>query len=276
MRAFISILSLAFLLVSCGPSRHAVHVEMRHPSKSGLDLAGKIVSVVYYTGRGDNADLASENMAVGFADVIETDNGTGKGSVGVFSVARKDGDCSAKDSLANLVIETDGDVVFLLDLELSDNLTPEGTPVKVAIYCYDALNKVDVVKKFVGNTVIPSSSQEGMISDARTVGKHIAESFKAQWKHEQYSIAYYDSIKWYEALERAEQYDWKGAMEVWFTLLESSDVMKRAAAEYNIAVACYMLGDVELAREWLDRSDKENKLPTLSDPLHKRIEARKR
>lgn len=276
MKNLFSILSLVFVIVACGPSRHAVHVEMRHPSKSGLDLAGKIVSVVYYTGGDDTENLASENMAAGFAEAIETDNGVGKGRVGVFSVTRKAGNYSAKDSLANLVIETDGDVVFLLDSELSDNLTPEGTPVKVTMYCYDALDKDDVVKKFVGSTAIPSSSQEGMLSDAQTVGRHIAESFKAQWKHEQYSIAYYDSIKWYEALERAERYDWKGAMDVWFTLLESGDVMKRASAEYNIAVACYMLGDLELAREWLDRSDEENKLPTLSDALRKRIEARKR
>jgi hypothetical protein len=53
-------------------------------------------------------------------------------------------------------------------------------------------------------------------------------------------------------------------------------MMKRASAEYNIAVACYMLGDFDLALEWLDRSDADNKLPTLSDGLRKRIEARQR
>ena len=60
------------------------------------------------------------------------------------------------------------------------------------------------------------------------------------------------------------------------TILDSKDAMKRASAEYNIAVACYMLGDLELASEWLDRSDAENKLPVLSDGLRKRIEARQR
>ena len=74
---------------------------------------------------------------------------------------------------------------------------------------------------------------------------------------------------------KAEQYDWKGAMDIWIELLSSNDMMKRASAEYNIAVACYMLGDLDLASEWLDRSDADNKLPTLSDALRKRIEARK-
>ena len=58
MKRLISILLFACLLLSCAPSRHAIHVEMRHPSKSGVDLTGKIVSVVYYSG-----DVAEENTA---------------------------------------------------------------------------------------------------------------------------------------------------------------------------------------------------------------------
>ena len=57
-------------------------------------------------------------------------------------------------------------------------------------------------------------------------------------------------------------------------MLSSNDPMKRACAGYNISVACYMLGDYQLALEWLDLSDKENKLP-ISDALRKRISARK-
>lgn len=275
IRRLVAILSFAALLVSCGPSRYAVHVEMRHPSKSGLDLAGKIVSVVYYSGADALENQVAENMASGFAEVIEKDNGTGEGSVGVYSVDRGAGNYAVKDSLVNLVIQTDGDVVFLLDAALADNVTAEGTPVKVSLYCYDGLGKEDVVKRFIGNTVIPSSSQENFLADAMTAGKHIGESFKAQWKHEQYSIAYYDSLRWYEALERADRFDWKGAMDIWFEFLDSRDVLKRAAAEYNIAVACYMMGDFDLAREWLDRSIAENDMPTLTDALSKRIEARK-
>ena len=41
---FITVLSL--LIASCAPSRYAIHVEMRHPSKSGIDLNGKIVAMV--------------------------------------------------------------------------------------------------------------------------------------------------------------------------------------------------------------------------------------
>lgn len=275
IRGLVAILTVALAFVSCAPSRYAIQVEMRHPSKSGLDLAGKIVSVVYYSGDNALENQAAENMAAGFAEVIEKDNVTGDGSVGVYTVDRKAGNYALKDSLVNLVIQTGGDVVFLLDAELADNVTTEGTPVKVTLYCYDGMRKEDTVNRFIGNTVIPSSSQENLLSEALTSGKRIGESFKAQWKDEQYSIAYYDSIRWYEALERADCFDWKGAMDIWFEMLDSRDVLKRAAAEYNIAVACYMLGDFDLARQWLDRSVAENDMPTLTEAMRKRIEARK-
>ena len=72
---------------------------------------------------------------------------------------------------------------------------------------------------------------------------------------------------------QAEQYDWKGAIDTWISLLDTNDLMKRSCAAFNISVACYMMGDYQLAKEWLDRSDKDNKLP-ISDAMHKRIDAR--
>lgn len=273
---FVAILTFAAALVSCGPSRHAIQIEMRHPSRSGMDLTGKTVSIVYYSGENPSDNQVVENIAAGFAEALETDNGTGEGSVGVYSIDRGAGNYAVKDSLVNLVIQTDGDVVFLLDAFLAENVTAEGTPVKVALYCYDGLDKQDAVKKFTGNTVLPGDSQETLLSEALTAGRNIAESFKAQWKNEQYSIVYYDSELWYVAMVRAERFDWKGAMDIWFEFLNSYDPMKRASAEYNIAVACYMLGDYDLAQRWLDRSVAENDIPTLTEALSKRIEARKK
>ena len=276
IRRIVSILAFTVLLVSCGPSRYAVHVEMRHPSKSGVDLAGRIVSVVYYSSNDSTENKAAESIAKGFAGVIEADNGTGEGSVGVYNVERGAGNYAVKDSLVSLVIQTDADLVFLLDASLADNKIAEGTPVMVKLYCYDGMSRDDVVKTFIGNTVIPATTADGLLSDAFAAGKQVAEAFRSQWKHEQYSITYYDSQRWYEALAKSDSYDWKGAMDIWFEFLDSADAMKRACAEYNIAVACYMLGDFDLARQWLDRSVAENDMPTLTDAMRKRIEARKK
>ena len=278
MRKVLFIAILAFLVASCAPSRHAIYVEMRHPSKSGVDLAGKIVALVCAEDDNPLRTQVIENMADGFAKSLEQDYQTGEGSVAVCSIDKKHGDYTSKESLVDLVMETGSDLVFLFDITMPQDETTVSTVVRVDIYCYDGMDKADNVKKYSGTTVLsaPTTSPSDLVSEAQAAGKRLSSSFLAQWKHEQYSIAYYDTAKWYESLVRAEQYDWKGAMEIWFEILSAKDMLKRASAEYNIAVACYMLGDFDLALEWLDRSDADNKMPTLSDGLRKRIEARQR
>ena len=271
MKRVLYIIIVAVLMVSCGPSRHAVHVEMRHASKSGLELTGKNISTVCYKGDELIENRLIDSLAVGFARSLENDYQTGKGSVPVVSLDRSSGDYASRDSLINLLVRNGGDVVFLFDVTFSHSTANNMLPMKVTMYCYDGMNREDVVKKYVGSSLLQFSSEKEMLNEALKAGFHISESFKAQWKHEQYSIAYYDSVKWLEALVKAEQYDWKGAMDIWFELLDSFDPLKRSAAEYNIAVACYMLGDFDLAKMWLDRSDAESKMPTLSDAMRKRL-----
>lgn len=268
----ILIILMLLAAVSCGPSRHAIHVEMRHPSKSGLELAGKNISVVHASTGDAEADKFNENMADAFAKALEKDYGTGEGSVGLYMVDGGKADYSLRDSLVSILMSTGSDMVFLF---ASPQFQPKNqvgaTPLNIRLYCYDGMNKDDKVISFAGNTILSPSGD----SDAEDVGKHIAESFVSQWKHEQYSVAYYDSQKWYDALIRAEQYDWKGAMNIWFELLDTNDQLKRATAEYNIAVACYMLGDFALAEQWLEKSKADSDMPTLTDALSKRINSRK-
>ena len=272
MKRFLYILISIFMIVSCGPSRHAIHVEMRHASKAGLELTGKKISAVCYKGADSLQNTLIDSVVTGFARSLEDDYHTGKCSVPVVGLDRTSGDYTGRDSLINLLVRNGGDVVFLFDVTFSSSTANGMLPMKVSMYCYDGMNKEDVVKKYVGSALLQYSTQEEMLKEALKAGAHISESFKTQWKHEQYSIAYYDSTKWIEALVRAEQFDWKGAMYIWFEFLDSPDPLKRASAEYNIAVACYMMGDFELARMWLDRSDAENKMPTLSDAMRKRLQ----
>ena len=75
-------------------------------------------------------------------------------------------------------------------------------------------------------------------------------------------------------MEYADKYYWKDAMNIWLELLDTNDMLKRSCAAYNLALASYMLGDYDLSSLWLDRSDKDNKLP-MSDSLRRRIDDRK-
>lgn len=305
------IFSVAVLLsvVSCGPSKYTMHLETRSPSKSGVDLVGKNLSVVYLEDGRTAQDGFNAYMAEGFADYLEKDYGTGDGSVGVFRMNRSDnGDYSTKDTLVNLLMDTGSDVVFLLDTVKFGQMTIGG-PEKVAyssvpdssvintgsipftlnMYCFDAMDKEEKVRHFGGTAIaqppvfsdgtltheqMMTKAYESLPAEGWSAGELVGASFASQWKVEGFSIVYYDSTKWYDAMDKADQFDWKGAMDIWFTLLDSKDILKRSSASYNIALACYMLGDYKLAENWLDLSDKESELP-VSAALRKRIDSRK-
>ncbi len=306
MKKILILALLVSALVSCGPTKHAIHVEMRHPSKAGVELAGKNVSVVYLENDDAVATGFNESMAGGFAYALEQDYGPAAGEIGVYKMKQTEGaDLASKDSLFNVLMDTGADVVFLFDVVKFGNMTVGGPskvsyktspdssyvnscsiPFTMKLYCYDAMNREDKVQKFGGtslarpsvysngkddSTISTAKAYKALAAEGWEAGKEVAESFKSQWKHEQYSVLYYESSeKWLRAMQFADNYDWRGAMDIWLTLLDSTDVLKQACAAYNLATACYMLGDYHLALEWLDLSDSTSKLP-ISDALRKRI-----
>lgn len=305
----VAIAAVCLCIASCAPMKHAVHVEMRHPSKSGIDLAGKDVSVVYLETDNTVANAFSEGMADAFAYTLEQDYGTGEGSVGIYRMPMSpDGNYASKDSLFNILMDTGADVVFLFDTVRLGTIVIGGAtrvasprsadstfvsrasmPYTMKLFCFDAMDQKEQVKTFGGTSVarpdvysdgrrtskeLMDKAMKNVDKDGWNAGVLVAESFKSQWKHEQYSIVYFDSSdKWFEAMLKADQYDWKGAMDIWLDMLKTKDMMKRSCAEFNISVACYMLGDYNLASQWLDRSDEDNKLP-ISDAMRKRIDQR--
>lgn len=273
-RTVLYIISLLALMTSCGPVRYALNVEMRHPSKSGIDLAGKLVSVVFLENEDSVAREFNNGVAESFAYTLESDYGTGEGSIGVYRM--RPGDYTSKESLIDLLVETSADAVFLLDTIRLGTPTKDSnvTPFKITIYGFDGMDPSEKIYAYTGTTNVHLGDNADPADEGLTVGVQLASTFRSQWKHEQYTLFYFESEKWYKPLELAAEYKWKEAMELWFGLLSSKDLLRRSCAEYNIAVACYMLGDFELAGEWLDRSDTDNKLAQ-SDALRKRINARR-
>jgi len=263
----------AIIVTACGPVRHAVRLEMRYPSSSGVDIGGKTVSVAYLSGVNGIDEKINFQMADAFAKGLEKDIAIGKENVGLFVLEQNGGNYASRDSLLAFLMKTGSDMVFLLDAGETGR-SAVGRSIEVSLYCYDGMDRQDKVKIFKADAVLGSGSDAKIVSEAADVGRRLSESFVSQWKNEQFSILYFEGQRWYDALLKAEQYDWKGAMDIWFTLLDTSDPLRRSCAEYNIAVACFLLGDAELAAEWLDRSDRDNKIQTLSDILHKRINSR--
>ena len=303
-----AILCSIMLAVSCGPTKYSMTVEMRHGSESGVDLAGKSVSVVYVESGHDLNDAIAASVADGFAYSIEEDYGLMTGSVGVYHLPLSDSSVyRSKDRMIDLLVDTDADVVFVLDtlqigrLKLSSPsrlaipvsadssyLSTASGAVSAGIYCLDGMDRSETIRSFTRKSALAVSVYSGKnettdminqkviraLPDAAFVaGQEIAGAFLSQWTPEQYSIICYETDMWYQALSMADSYRWKDAMDIWMDLLDTQDVLKRSCAEYNIALACYMLGDYSLALQWLDRSDSDSAV-SLSPSLRKRIKQR--
>ena len=125
MKSLIRILSAAALLslaASCGPSRYTVPVEMRHPSKSGIDLSGKTVSMVYLDNGNARNSAVGEAFAGGFADALEEAYGTGEGSVGVYKIETKPDAAYASNSGVTIQIAGSSETARLGSILLIDNV----------------------------------------------------------------------------------------------------------------------------------------------------------
>lgn len=309
MKKILSITAVAFMIASCSPIRHAIHLEMRYPSKSGIEFTGKNIAVVHLENENKLSNALAEGIADGLAYSLESDYGTGEGSIGIYRMqATRGGNYRSKDTLINLLIDTGSDVVFLLDTLATGTMTMGGPssvaspssadssylstgnlPFKMGLYCFDAMNKDEKVYTFTGSStavpfaysdgrqsaeVIMKRAEESLVDLGFEAGVTISSNFKSQWRHEQYSVVYFETAQWYKAMEYADRYAWKEAMDIWLGLLDTNDRLKRSCAAYNLALASYMLGDYDLASRWLDRSDKDNRLP-MSDSLRKRIDGRR-
>ena len=307
MKRTLFLAAAAVLLGACGPQTFTMNMEMRHPSLSGLDLGGKSLSVVYLDAPGKDT-VFSKHLATGFAEALEKDYFEGREAVAVYRMEQQPGaDYASRDTLLNLILDSGDDVVFLFDVPVFEEATlsqnrstaldaPDSTRMVVArvpyslnLYAYDSMNKADTVRRFVGNSVFNQvifgserttdaeflrhlwDNQGNTAAQAADIGAKSAAKFKSVWKGESFSFYYYDdNQKWIQAAEAAYDFQWKKAVDLWMSLLSTSSYSRRSRAAYNLASAFYLMGDMDLAAQWLDQSDRDEKLE-LSAGLRKRI-----
>lgn len=285
--------SALFALVSCAPQAFVVSPEMRGPSKSGLNLAGKSMAVVYLTDDNPRDTLFNASAAGGFASRLEEDYFGGEREVGLFTARGGDGvQYASKDSLVSLVMETSKDVVFVIDIpelgipsindpvKVAGRVAPKDSayvstasvPFNTRIFVYDSMGKEDKVYAFAGGRNVRvdvysdgRTSKDDLMgkvwsniaSGAENAGYVAAKSFMSTWKSDDFYVIYYDASEdaWDKGAEYAYSYKWKEAIDQWMKLLDCRSDEKKACAAYNIALGCFMCGQPSLALEWLDRSD---------------------
>ncbi len=266
MKRFLALLSVCVALVSCGSAKYTVPVELSSPSKSGLSLTGKSISVAYANGGPDSLFLAS--VAENFACVLEEDYFDGEEAVGLYKVdSPADRDTSAKAGMLDLIMTSGSDVAFLFDVMPSGS---SDVPSELRLYAYDSMSKVDTVHFFIGKVTLGKWDADLY---GKVVGEKSAVIFSPSWSRENISFYYFSSDTWNEAIENASKYKFKEAIDLWLTLVKSKDAYKAACARYNIAAACYIMGQNSLAVKWLDQCDALYSIPE-SATIRKKIAAR--
>lgn len=249
------------MLASCSPQVFTMGIDMRQKSVSGYDLRGKDMAVAYTAGPSDTLMLKS--VAESFARFLEHDYYADREAIGLYRLDWSDkADYASKDTLVSLVMDTGADVVFLFSkpsgsygyLYVYDSMGDD----KVGTYAYKpkTYNTESVLKKYSADL-------------ARNVGT----KFISTWKEDSFPFIYYDfSGDWEKASIAASEYRFPDAISLWMGMLGTRSKEKRACLEYNIAQACYLEGNYDLALRWLDASDKESKVE-YSNALRKKIEA---
>ena len=299
----IAALSALVALQSCDPQEFSMNVEMRYPSSSGMSIDGKSVAVVYLNEDSAKDSVFNECLANGFASAIEKNYFNGAEAVNLYKMPKVVGGIySNADTLINLIVDTGCDIVFLFDapefgnVQIKEQKTstsgtyyPVSVPVAVKLYGFDSLSGSDTVRVWTGTRMLSANMEASLGrqaaadslwnrigSSAENLGEVSARTFAPVWKEETYTFIYYESPEaWLTAAQYASDYKWNEAMKVWISLLDTNNTMKRSCAEYNIATACFLMGDNELALKWLNSSDEDYPI-SLSKALRKRIQARSR
>lgn len=287
MKAIRTTVLLAMLLLAgaCGPMINILEVDVRLPATRPLNLAGREMAV--FIPRYDSVSLTDSvllnRFAQALADGLSVQARLSAGSVPVFThytgtVAF--GTLDQPDYVHRLALETETDLVFMVDSVTIDSfqlneLSLLLAPIQAVVRVYDA-EKVrftqyipirDTAAWDLGDyanqeeVTIPKSAFVDLQRAAVFIGERTARSFMDQWESQDRVIFVYDKFKWNVAYDYALGFEWDKAMEIWMQLTKSNNTKEAACAAFNMAVACEMQGNFELAEKWLALSQKTYDLP---------------
>lgn len=255
---------VTLLVAACSPQVYNMYLEVRQSSNSGIDLSRKTMAIVTM----ETPDsLFNRQSASSMAKVLENDYYGGEELIGLYRIPAAD--TVSLEQMHNLVMDTEYDVIFVLNSVLGEPMVDQRIPINTSLSVYDSMGGEDKVHRYKGSALLSSAD------DANTIGARVATRFLSNWKTETFSLYYYDDFSldlWEKGLTHAINNEYSKAIDVWMELAKAGPEMKSAAASYNIAMAFYLLEDYSMAQRWLDKADALENLG-LSAGLHSRIDA---
>lgn len=304
MRKLFWILVAALSLAACSPQVYPLFLEVRQPSNAGLTLVGKTAAIVYMDGANSVDSLFDRHAASALASALEADYFGGEEVIGLSRIATPDS--IGVDLMHTLVMETGGDVIFLLSSALGEPVVGMNketksssldsafvchadVPINTTLYLYDSMGN-DEVTRYKGSATLKTSVyNNGILTDdamkalalrnftpeAEEVGLRISRRFQSNWLTESFSFYYFDDFSsetWFTPLQDAADGKYAKAIQGWEALVKDGSSIKRACACFNIAQAFFLLGDYVIASRWLDEAEKMENL-TQAQSLRKRLAA---
>ena len=255
---------LMLLCAGCSPQVYSLYLDVRQPSASGIDLSRKTIAIVTM----ETPDsLFDRNSASALARELEKDYFGGEELIGLYRIPAAD--TVSLEQMHNLVLDTEYDVIFVLNSTLGEPQADSRIPLNASVSVYDSMGGEDKVHRFKGSAMISSAD------DAESIGTRLASRFLSKWKTESFSFYYFEDFsqeQWEKALSYASRNEFSKAIDVWMELAKAGPELKSAAAGYNIAMAFYLLEDYWMAQRWLDKADSLENL-SLSAGLRTRISA---
>jgi len=267
------VLALGLSLVACAPSAYVLDLESRKPSESGLELQGKSLSVIYLESADGRDSLFNNRAADALAYGLESEFFDGAEAVKVYNLVKdEDGDYASRDTASQYIVLLDTDVIMILDTpEITESATGRGSTVASKLYVYDSMaGDTDGVTTLKSTATVSTPVND--VSRAMNIGTALVKPLRSQWEKEMFTVLYFDGLgrKWIDAVMLADEMKWDEAITLWMDLALRKDATQSTCARYDIALGCFMLGQYDLALEWLDSSDAVRPL-SLSRGLRKRI-----
>lgn len=242
----------ALVLSSCTPVVYNMEVQVRKASASGVDLVGKSISLVTVQSEDLSDTLFTKTVAETLATTLEDEFFSSKQAVALYEMPGVEGaKYGRRDSLVHLLMQTGTDVIILQDrpkLVLGEN---GDRLFQADVYVYDSMDKADKVRMFHYSDVLSEDTKNVASRFAGNVAARIVPT----WETAFLPLYFFeDSGEWIESLDLCEKGKWNKAIEKWMPKTSTGSAISRACASYNIAAACYALGDAKLAQQWLDAS----------------------
>ena len=290
------------LMAACGPVIQLIDVDVKIPAEYPVPFDNRDIAVfnALYDTDGEyktwNDSLLMNSVAEGFRNQLAANLSIVPDSIAVynhFCDSIPSGTLEEREYIYSLSEQTGARTLVLIDsLKHSDfqyitskvATISEYRPLYInsewqMVFRFFDMDKDQFIARFAFKDTlywnVLAKEQDSRLVDrklraslpetAAHLGAAVARLLQPQWETQERALFFFSGSAWYKALEHAFLFEWEEARNIWLKLTkETKNAKKIAFAAYNLAVACEIMGQIEVAKEWLNLSQQYLNIPEIS------------